>query len=235
MKKISLFLIILLSFKSYAQSKADAILEIKPSTKPANQFRRFYVPSALIIGGLISEIDFKNSLNFKLYEEINKDIPNFKTSADDYLQYLPVLLAYGFDALGMPSKTDFINRSIILLKSEVLMTGAVTGLKYTIRELRPDSSARNSVPSGHTAQAFAAAAFLSEEYGKKYKWVPYLSYGLASTVGTLRIMNNKHYLSDVLIGAGIGILSTKISYWTHQFKRSKRKKQVLSNFDITNV
>ncbi len=189
-------------------------------------FRQLYVPSVFIIGGIVSEVNFRRSLNFELHKERNNDIPYFKTRADDYLQYSPILLAYGFDAMGLPSKTDFINRSVILLKSELIMSAAVTGLKYTIRELRPDSSARTSVPSGHTAQAFAAAAFFSEEYGKRYKWAPYLSYTLASTVGVLRIMNNKHYLSDVLIGAGIGILSTKISYWTHQYKWGKGKTNV---------
>ena len=80
-----------------------------------------------------------------------------------------------------------------------------------------------SFPSGHTAQAFAAAAMLSEEYGYHYKWVPYLSYGIASTVGVLRMANNKHYLSDVLVAAGIGILSTKVAYWTHQYNWGKSK------------
>ena len=60
----------------------------------------------------------------------------------------------------MTSKTDIINRSVILLKSEILMSGSVTFLKHAVQELRPDGSARNSFPSGHTAQAFAAAAFL---------------------------------------------------------------------------
>lgn len=104
------------------------------------------------------------------------------------------------------------------------MTAAVQVLKHAAHVLRPDSSAYNSFPSGHTAQAFAAAALLSEEYGYRYKWVPYLSYGLASTVGILRIANNKHYLSDVLVAAGIGILSTKVAYWTHQYKWGRKNR-----------
>lgn len=151
--------------------------------KQDNNFHKFFIPSALIAVGMLSQISFRGSLNAELYKERNNNIPHFKTSADNYLQFSPIILAYGFDAVGMKSKTDLINRSVILLKSELLMLSAVTGMKYTIGELRPDSSARTSVPSGHTAQAFAAAAFLSEEYGKRYKWVPYLSYTLASTVG----------------------------------------------------
>ena len=225
MKLILILLTLLLSLPCYAQN--NDTFSINTKAKNIIHFKQLYAPSVLIIAGIFSEINFRKSLDAELYKERNTDIPHFSTGVDNYLQYSPIILAYGFDALGMTSKTDFINRSVILFKSELIMSGTVSLLKYAIREQRPDKSAKNSVPSGHTAQAFAAAAFLSEEFGKRYKWVPYLSYSLASTVGALRIMNNKHYLSDVLIGAGIGILSTKISYWSHQYKWGKRNKQFL--------
>ncbi|HQS51008.1 MAG TPA: phosphatase PAP2 family protein, partial [Daejeonella sp.] len=120
-------------------------------------------------------------------------------------------------------KTDLINRSVILLKSELMMLTIVEIVKKNTHKWRPDGSDHYSFPSGHTAQAFAEATLLSEEYGYRYKWVPYLSYGLATTVGVIRMANNKHYLSDVILAAGIGILSTKISYWTHQYKWNKGK------------
>ena len=123
----------------------------------------------------------------------------------------------------MKPKTDIGNRTAILIKGEMLMLASVTVLKNATHILRPDSSAYTSFPSGHTAQAFAAATLLSEEYGYRYKWVPYLAYGLASTVGLLRIANNKHYISDVLVAAGIGILSTKVAYWTHRYKWGRPK------------
>lgn len=223
MKQLIILLIIFSSINSYAQNN-DTSRHESLKIESNNHMHQLIVPAALIIVGTISEINFNPSLDNELFKERNTHIPRFKTKADDFLQYSPILLAYGFDAIGMHSKTDIINRSVILLKSELLMAGTVTVLKHSIRELRPDSSARNSLPSGHTAQAFAAAAFLSEEFGKRYKWVPYLSYSIASTVGALRIMNNKHFLSDVLIGAGIGMLTTKISYWTHQYKWGTKKK-----------
>lgn len=51
----------------------------------------------------------------------NTEIPDFKTKIDDYLQFVPIVLVYTFDAFGMRSKTDTAKRSYILLKSEVLM------------------------------------------------------------------------------------------------------------------
>lgn len=224
MKKLLKLLVPAISFKSYTQNIDTFSINTKATNKI--HLKQRYSPFSLIIAGMFSEIHFGKSLNAEFYKERNADIPHFNTNMDNYLQFSPILLAYGFDAVGMTSKTNTLNRSVILLKSELIMSGSVSFLKYTIREVRPDSNARNSVPSGHTAQAFADAAFLSDEYGKRYKWVLYLSYSLASTVGAFRIMNNKHFLSEVLIGAGIGIQSTKISYWTHQYKWSGKKKQL---------
>lgn len=203
--------------------KADSIYQIKPLRYTRKQL---FVPSILIVAGLGINGNGKEDIKNELVEERNEIIPKFKTSLDNYLQFSPIVLTYGFEAIGMKPKTDILNRSVILLKSEVIMMTAVTLLKNGSHILRPDSSNYASFPSGHTAQAFAAAAMLSEEYGYRYKWVPFLSYGIASTVGVLRMANNKHYLSDVLVAAGIGILSTKVAYWTHQYKWGKKREKL---------
>lgn len=200
--------------------KADTIYQIK-----ALHFtrRQLFVPSILIIAGFGANGHGKEDIKNEFVEERNEIIPTFKTRLDNYLQFSPLVLTYGFEAIGMKPKTDILNRSVILFKSELLMTAAVEVLKQGSHILRPDSSAYTSFPSGHTAQAFAAAALLSEEYGYRYQWVPYLSYGLASDVGVLRMANNKHYLSDVLVAAGIGILSAKAAYWTHRYKWNNQR------------
>lgn len=81
---------------------------------------------------------------------------------------------------------------------------------------RPDTGAKTSFPSGHTAQAFAAATFLHKEYGKDYPIISILGYTAATGVGVMRVMNNRHWASDVLAGAGIGILATNLAYATHK-------------------
>ncbi|MGC4013250.1 MAG: phosphatase PAP2 family protein, partial [Luteolibacter sp.] len=139
------------------------------------------------------------------------------------LQYAPILIAYGLDAAGIPSRNSLANRTAILAKGELLMIASVTVLKYATRQVRPDGSSYTSFPSGHTAQAFAAATFLNEEYKNRLPWIPYAAYGLASSVGLLRMANNRHYVSDVLFGAALGILSVKASYWTHQYKWGRKK------------
>ena len=162
------------------------------------------------------------SIKNEIVEERNEHIPNFKTHVDDYLQFSPIAISYGLDAFGIKSKTDFTNRTVILIKGELVMLGTVYILKNSIHQLRPDISNYHSFPSGHTAQAFAAATFLSEEYKDKFRWIPYVSYGIAGSVGAMRMFNNKHFISDVLVGAGIGYLSMKASYWTHQYKWGRR-------------
>lgn len=181
------------------------------------------LPLGLVISGVVLNGNGKGSVKNQVVDFRNKTIPHFTTKIDNYLQLSPIVIAYGLDAVGIRSKTDFTNRSIILLKSEILMLATVKILKYSTHTLRPDGSAYNSFPSGHTAQAFAGATFLNEEYGQRYKWMPWLSYGLASTVGVLRMANNKHYISDVLVASGIGILSTKAAYWTHRYKWRKHQ------------
>ena len=79
-----------------------------------------------------------------------------------------------------------------------------TGLKEAFPELRPDGSDRKSFPSGHTSQAFAAAATLYNRQGKDIG-IPALL--VASFVGLARVQADKHHWYDVVVGAGIGTAS----------------------------
>lgn len=184
---------------------------------------QLYLPLGVMISGLLANGNGPESFKMELAEERNEHFPNFHTHVDDYLQYAPIAAVYTMDAYGYKARHDFVNRSAILLKGELLLSGIVFASKSTFHNLRPDGSTYNSFPSGHTAQAFAAAAFLTEEYGSTYKWMPYVAYGAASCVGGLRMANNRHYISDVLMGAGIGMLTMKLAYWTHHFKWNKKR------------
>lgn len=193
------------------------------STRLKFSFRQLHIPLTLGVMGIAANGNGPESFKKEIAEERNEHFSGFHTRIDDYLQFSPLVIAYGLDAMGIRSKTDFSNRTAILLKGEILMVGTVFALKTVTHQLRPDGSAYSSFPSGHTAQAFAAATFLSEEYKDRFHWMPYAAYGLASSVGALRIANNKHYISDVLVGAGIGILSMKASYWSHKYLWGKHR------------
>lgn len=184
--------------------------------------RPFIAPAALITGGMLS---------FPIKEQVrdwrNEHHPNFHTHADNYLQYAPIAAVYGLNVLGVMGKNDVGNATVLLIKTEILTTAVVQGLKYATHEVRPDGSDDHSFPSGHTAQAFAAATFLHKEYGDRSVWYSIGGYAVATSVGAMRILNNRHWLPDVLTGAGIGILSTNIVYMTHKYHGSKKKSQAL--------
>lgn len=219
--------LLLLSFSVFSFAQQDSTRINQPLHF---SIRQLQLPAGLIAAGILSNGRSSESVKNEVLESRNKNIPGFHTQIDNYLQYAPIALAYGLDAFGVPSRNDLLNRSVILAKGELITLGSVNFLKKTTHTLRPDGTTYNSFPSGHTAQAFAAATFLSEEYKDRLPWMPYAAYGIASSVGVLRMANNRHYVSDVLVGAGIGILSMKLAYWTHQYKWGRDKQRLLPVF-----
>jgi membrane-associated phospholipid phosphatase len=77
-------------------------------------------------------------------------------------------------------------------------------LKKAVSRGRPDGSDALSFPSGHASTAFALATVAEKHYGWKIGIPSYLA---ASTIGLSRISNNKHYLSDVIAGAALGVIT----------------------------
>ena len=87
--------------------------------------------------------------------------------------------------------------------SAIIANGLCTyGIKFITGRIRPDGTNRRSFPSGHTSSSFLAATIADDLYGSKIGVPAYL---LAGLTGLSRIHDNKHYLSDVIFGAGLGI------------------------------
>ena len=98
--------------------------------------------------------------------------------------------------------------------------------------MRPDGSTANAVPSGHTATAFTAATIMHKEYGlTRSPWWSIFGYGCATTTGIMRTLNNRHWISDVLVGAGLGIISTDLGYMCADwiFKKKGINREPLEN------
>jgi membrane-associated phospholipid phosphatase len=91
-----------------------------------------------------------------------------------------------------------------LVRAQLLTTAITAGLKMGVRRERPDQSSRRSFPSGHTSGTFATATILHRQFGWKAGVPAFMFSGL---VATSRLNENKHYLSDVVFGAAIGIAS----------------------------
>jgi membrane-associated phospholipid phosphatase len=199
-------------------------LFIKNTSLKSVAFRRAFIAPALFIAAGVSTLDNDNDDNYEVQEERNRHIPNFRHRADDYLQHSPIVIVYGLNWLGVKGKNDFANRTAILIKSEMMMAMLTFSLKRITAVPRPDTKELTSFPSGHTAQAFAAATFMAREYGHKSIWYSIGAYTVATGVGAMRVMNNRHWISDVMVGAGIGILSTNLAYLTHQYRWGKKNK-----------
>lgn len=157
--------------------------------------------------------DFRHSIDTDLHALRNCVVPGFHYSYDDYLQYAPAALTLGLKACGYESRSGWGRMIVSDAFSAAIMAGAVNGLKYSVGRLRPDGSRRNSFPSGHTATAFMTATMLHKEYGWRSPWFSIGGYTAAAVTGISRILNNRHWLSDVIAGGAIGIGSVHLGYF----------------------
>ena len=140
-------------------------------------------------------------------------LSDFKTGIDDYLQFFGPAAVVGLKLGGYEGRSDWPRLLASAALSYGIMAGFVNGIKYTAKEMRPDGSTANSWPSGHTATAFVGATLLHKEYGlTRSPWFSVAGYGMATATGVMRVLNNRHWVSDVMSGAGIGILSTELGY-----------------------
>jgi hypothetical protein len=198
-----------LAFLGNAQSN-DTISTIKNQDKLS--YKQFIAPVALITAGTLL---LNTNLNRDLQSNANRFFgENFHTSTDDYLLLIPITQIYLGKSLGLKPKNDFKHQTINIVIANSITVGLVTTLKHIVKEERPDYSDNLSFPSGHTAMAFTNAALLYYEYKDSNLWYASSGFLFATATGMLRIANNKHYTSDVLAGAGIGLASGLIvSYW----------------------
>ena len=171
-----------------------------------------FVGVPLFVAGIIAKSEKKS---FRQNTKDNKHtlITDFKTGIDDYSQFFGPVMTTGLKIAGVEGRSDWGRYLASTAMSYAIMGGFVNGIKYTAKEMRPDGSTANSWPSGHTATAFVGATILHKEYGMtRSPWYSVAGYGVATATGVMRVLNNRHWVSDVLSGAGIGIMSTELAY-----------------------
>lgn len=175
--------------------------------------RQVIIPAAMTATGFaLTYCKQKEWLNDRL-QDINH---GHRIRIDDYAQFLPIATTVLAGSFGVPHKHGFIDRALMTFTSSLVMFGVSRTLKHFTWEERPGGDGTNSFPSGHTTTAFTGAELARLEYGGA---TGIAAYSVAGLVGFLRIYNNKHWVNDVLAGAGIGILSARLGYWLLPYEK----------------
>jgi hypothetical protein len=195
------------------------------------------VPPSILVAYGASNFFFHpvRRLDISINNDIMEDAPNFRHHPENFFQYTPVALVYGLNLVGIHGKNTFVDRTLIFAMAEGMMSLTTFGLKKVTHRLRPDGSNYYSFPSGHTANAFLGAEFMAQELGDKSIGYSAVGYGFATATGILRIYNRDHWFSDVVAGAGFGILSTKAAYLLYPYIRNrlfKAGRQKENNKDV---
>jgi membrane-associated phospholipid phosphatase len=124
-----------------------------------------------------------------------------------YIGSLPVLLgsAVTIYAVGRAKDEPKVSHvGMDLIRSLAVAEALTQALKYTTRRERPDGSGKTSFPSGHAADTFAFATALERHLGWRGA-VP--AYIISSYIAASRLYENRHFASDVVFGAAVGIIA----------------------------
>jgi hypothetical protein len=216
LKKALLILLSVLTIQANAQKLRDTL-------SAGDTVKRFHIrltslvlPAALITYGALSfEVNPIRRFDYYVHDEINKSDPNFHTNAETYFLFTPIVMVYGLNLAGVEGKNDFIDRTALLALSGGFAGISDISIKHLTHRQDPGHASYTSFPSGHTIAAFAGAEFLTQEYSDKSVIYPIIGYTIAATTGVFRMYNRDHWFSDVVAGAGIGMLSTKAAYWVY--------------------
>ena len=186
----------------------------KSRTNPNTKAYKFmddmtFVGVPLFIAGIIAKSE-KNAFKQQTKHSL---VTKFKTGIDDYTQFFGPAAVVGLKLAGVEGRSDWPRLLASAGMGYGIMALFVNTIKHTAKEMRPDGSTANSWPSGHTATAFVGATLLHKEYGlTRSPWYSVAGYGVATATGVMRVLNNRHWISDVLSGAGLGILSGELGY-----------------------
>ena len=186
---------------------------------------KFVLPALFIAYGTaarFNQLPFRR-LDHAIDREIDRRIKR-KYRIDDFLQYGMPVAAYGLDFIpGIEARHNLRDRTLIMATSLIVMQSAVSILKSTTAVARPGDGRHNSFPSGHTACAMLSAHILYKEYKDVTPWIGIGGYLMATATGVFRMLNDAHWLSDVVAGAGIGLLSAEIGYMMLSVRQSVLK------------
>jgi membrane-associated phospholipid phosphatase len=168
-------------------------------------FKKWKTPLALGIASGMTYNPFAKKIQTKIVAA------GHVTPLDDYIQYGPAAIYVGLNIFEYQNEEKAFDQAGVFLLGTGIYVAATQGLKAVITEARPNGTEK-TFSSGHTATAFFGATVLAHEYRDTHPEFVIAGYTLATATGALRIANNKHWVTDVLMGSAIGIASAELAY-----------------------
>ncbi len=192
-------------------SSAQYIEPDRQSTNQGFEAKQLIAPSALILSGAAIHCFAHDSWDIALRDKAQALRGNRpETTIDDYIQYLPLAMNVGLGLTGIESGHGFVDRTIESFLGFVSYSAIAWTFKLLVDSPRPNGVDNRSFPSGHTGTTFMGAELVRQEYGAGWGTAAYV---MAGGIGLARMYNNEHWFSDILAGAGMGILSAHIAVW----------------------
>jgi hypothetical protein len=210
MLKLKIILLSLLILSCLKQSTAQADSAFTKENKPKKSIlKKSIFSTALIITGFaLNKSTFEKDFTKDVRNQVGND---YDFPIDDYIQYIPMLEMYGADIMGLKARNHWFDQTKYLAISQLTTAIFVHSIKRGMGKQRPDNTP-NAFPSGHTSQAFVGATVLYHEFKDEHPLLAYSGFAFATTTAAFRIINNRHWLSDVVSAAGISILVTNVVY-----------------------
>ena len=229
MKSTIIILILCLSIAGTGVAEPDAQDKDAVVSESSNDISKTLLVSGaaagLIYGAWLLDSRLRDDIQEWRTDDTGKRIKGFGDKGTP-------IEAYGRSAGVLPVCGTFLAGGLILWNQTAMNVGiigavswflddtAVRLLKKSIGRRRPGEdnagefrSSGDSMPSGHTATAFCMSAVIATEYNSPY--ISVLSYGTAAAVGFSRLYRDKHWTSDVVAGAVLGIAIGKASCWVY--------------------
>lgn len=156
--------------------------------------------------------------------------------------YSPYLVGGMYVAGVISHNRKLEHTSLMTAKSLLLSTLLYTFTKSVVRRGRPTyyddplvfnapfsmDKYHTSFPSGHMLTVTTVATALAEAYGEEHPWVPWVTYTIAIMTGTTRLYQERHWSSDVWLGASLGYFVTKGIFKRHRQLEHKKAMQALA-------
>lgn len=229
---LTVLLFVNISVTGKTRERAQLTKEwVADSTKNHINWKNSAFPLAAIGFGIVGIEnqgiqDFNRDIQETIMEKVDREY-----TIDNYLQYAPAASVLALNLAGVKGKNSNFDATLVYGTSILLMVCIVSPMKNKFKVKRPSGYSTSSFPSNHTATAFASAELLYQEYKDQSVWYGVAGYAVATTTGIYRLINNRHWLTDVIAGAGIGILSTKLAYLIHKrgINRRRFRREVMEN------